>query len=253
MLDWQNKNWIKVIAVILVVTFISYDIAWAVDFSPAPLVKNTPQFIPKILNFISNSIFKKADKSKKSEETEVSFRSQLIPSKKYEEDSGFQRLDTMKEMIKRQMEDMQRRQQIENERNRNTYNQYQINKSIYLQEEQKGQGVQDIQDQLNKARGAATNAAAAGGEFSYTLTKEGANEISLYWVGSTNLGNITINSGILTVAGNTTLGSTGAVIIIGWARGGEERHVPHGAPGGNHIQHHGNHGSLDRGGWCRRG
>jgi fibronectin-binding autotransporter adhesin len=47
----------------------------------------------------------------------------------------------------------------------------------------------------------------------YDLTKAGANEVSLYWAGSTNLGNITINSGILTVAGNTTLGSTGAVTI----------------------------------------
>ncbi|MEK6732302.1 MAG: cysteine peptidase family C39 domain-containing protein, partial [Candidatus Omnitrophota bacterium] len=174
MLDWQNKKWIKVIAVILVITFISYDIAWAVDFSPLPLFKTTPNFIPKIKDFISKNIFKKPSPAKKPEETEISFRSQLIPSKKYEEDSGFQRLDTVKEMMKRQMEEMQRRQNIEQERTRNIYNQYQINKSIYLQEQQKGQGVQDIQDQLNKARGATTNAAAAGGEFSYALNKDGS-------------------------------------------------------------------------------
>jgi autotransporter-associated beta strand protein len=47
----------------------------------------------------------------------------------------------------------------------------------------------------------------------YNLTKTGANEVNLYWAGSTNLNNITINSGTLTVQGNTTLGSTGAVII----------------------------------------
>ncbi|MEK7812206.1 MAG: hypothetical protein AAB296_00470, partial [Candidatus Desantisbacteria bacterium] len=51
---------------------------------------------------------------------------------------------------------------------------YQINKSIYLQEQQKGQGVQDIQDQVNKARGATTNAASAGGEYSYALNKDGS-------------------------------------------------------------------------------
>ncbi|MCX5692590.1 MAG: cysteine peptidase family C39 domain-containing protein [Candidatus Omnitrophica bacterium] len=174
MLDWQNKKWIKVIAVILVITFISYDIAWAVDFSPIPLFKTTPNFIPKITDFISSHIFKKTQKNQKPQETELSFRSQLIPSKKYEEDSGFQRLDTVKEMMKRQLEDMQRRQAIENDRSRNIYNQYQINKSIYLQEQQKGQGVQEIQDQLNKARGATINAAAAGGEFSYTLNKDGS-------------------------------------------------------------------------------
>ncbi|MDP2910891.1 MAG: hypothetical protein Q8N76_00930, partial [Candidatus Omnitrophota bacterium] len=182
MLDWQNKKWIKVIAVILVITFISYDIAWAVDFSPIPLFKTAPNFIPKITDFISNKLLRRFvprnnaihDQNQKPQETELSFRSQLIPSKKYEEDSGFQRLDTVKEMMKRQMEDMQRRQNIENDRNRNLYNQYQINKSIYLQEQQKGQGVQDIQDQVNKARGATTNAASAGGEYSYALNKDGS-------------------------------------------------------------------------------
>ena len=47
----------------------------------------------------------------------------------------------------------------------------------------------------------------------YNLTKEGANEVNLYWTGSTNLGNITIDSGTLTVQGNTTLGSAGSVTI----------------------------------------
>ena len=58
MLDWQNKKWIKVIAVILVVTFVSYDIAWAVDFSPTPLTKAVPHFIPKILDFMSQRLLR---------------------------------------------------------------------------------------------------------------------------------------------------------------------------------------------------
>ncbi|MGA2060520.1 MAG: autotransporter-associated beta strand repeat-containing protein [Thermoguttaceae bacterium] len=49
----------------------------------------------------------------------------------------------------------------------------------------------------------------------YNLTKTGSNEVNIYWAGSTNLGNITINTGTLTVQGNTTLGSTGVVTING--------------------------------------
>ncbi|MFA5389318.1 MAG: cysteine peptidase family C39 domain-containing protein, partial [Candidatus Omnitrophota bacterium] len=175
MLDWQSKKWIKVIAVILVVTFISYDIAWSIDFSPLPLTKtSTSGFFPKITNFIFEKILHKTDKSNKPDETEVSFRSQLVPTKKYEERSGFSRLEAVREMIKRQMDDLGKRQNIEAERNKAIYNQYQINKNLYMQDMEKGQGAQAIQDQLMKARGETMEAAAAGGEFSYTMNKDGS-------------------------------------------------------------------------------
>ena len=34
MLDWQNKTWIKIISTVLIVAFLTYDIAWATDFTP---------------------------------------------------------------------------------------------------------------------------------------------------------------------------------------------------------------------------
>jgi len=177
MLDWQNKKWIKVMAVILVITFLSYDIAWATDFSPLHTATNTattPGFLPKIGNFISEHILKRTSKAEKAGETEVSFRSQLVPTKKYEEQSGFMRLEAVREMIKRQLDDLNRRQNIEVDRNKAIYNQYQINRSLYMQDTEKGQSVQAIQNQVMKARGDTMEAAAAGGEFSYTMNKDGS-------------------------------------------------------------------------------
>ncbi|MDO8603675.1 MAG: cysteine peptidase family C39 domain-containing protein, partial [Candidatus Omnitrophota bacterium] len=176
MLNWQEKKWVKVIAVTVVVTFLVYDIAWAMDFSPL----NTPNpsaagpgLLSKIGSFISESILHQTPKKEKLEETEISFRSQLVPTKKYEERSGFQRLEAVKNMIKRQMNEMNNRQTIEIDRQKAIYNQYQINKGTYLQNVEKNQAVQDIQNQLSKARGDTLNAAAAGGEFSYVLAKDG--------------------------------------------------------------------------------
>jgi len=83
MLDWQNKTWIKIISVVLIVSFFAYDISWATDFSPISLSSITPGFIPKIANFISENIFKKTQEKENSSETEVSFRSQLVPNKQY--------------------------------------------------------------------------------------------------------------------------------------------------------------------------
>ncbi|MCX5687295.1 MAG: hypothetical protein NTV71_01390, partial [Candidatus Omnitrophica bacterium] len=34
MLDWQCKTWIKIISVVMVAAFLTYDIAWATDFTP---------------------------------------------------------------------------------------------------------------------------------------------------------------------------------------------------------------------------
>ena len=172
MLDWQNKKWIKVIAVILVVTFLSYDIAWAVDFSPMPIHVPTLGIFPKITNFISQHILKKTGNTEQPKETEIAFRSQLVPTKKYEEQSGFMRLEAVREMIKRQLDDLNRRQNIEVDRNKAIYNQYQINRNLYMQNAEKGQSVQAIQDQVMKARGDTLNAASAGGEFNYSLNKD---------------------------------------------------------------------------------
>ncbi|MBU1912482.1 MAG: hypothetical protein KKB22_02990, partial [Candidatus Omnitrophica bacterium] len=174
MLDWQNKKWIKVIATILVVTFLSYDIAWAVDFSPMPIHAPTLGIFPKITNFISRHILKKTSNTEEPQETEIAFRSQLVPTKKYEEQSGFMRLEAVREMIKRQLDDLNRRQNIEVDRNKSIYNQYQINRNLYMQNTEKGQSVQAIQNQVMKARGDTMEAAAAGGEFSYTMNKDGS-------------------------------------------------------------------------------
>ena len=34
MLDWQGKTWIKIISLVLIIAFLTYDIAWATDFTP---------------------------------------------------------------------------------------------------------------------------------------------------------------------------------------------------------------------------
>ena len=68
MLDWQKKKWIKVIASILVITFLAYDVAWAMDFTPLHTVTNTPAtsgFLPRITNFISEHILKRTSKAEK--------------------------------------------------------------------------------------------------------------------------------------------------------------------------------------------
>ncbi|MDP2921394.1 MAG: cysteine peptidase family C39 domain-containing protein, partial [Candidatus Omnitrophota bacterium] len=177
MLDWQNKKWIKVIACVLVITFLAYDIAWATDFSPIALhsaIPGTPGIFPKITSFISEKIFKKTDKTKKPEETEISFRSQLVPSKKYEERSGFLRLEAVRDMIKRQMDEMQRRQQIEQERVNRYIIDSDINKGLYIDAVEKAQEAQSINQQIMKARGETMGAAAATSEFNYVMNKDGS-------------------------------------------------------------------------------
>ncbi len=89
MLDWQGKRWLKIISVALIIAFVTYDISWATDFSPIPLSNITPGFIPKITNFISKNIFKKTQEKQKSEETEIYFKSQLVPKKEYASRSIF--------------------------------------------------------------------------------------------------------------------------------------------------------------------
>ena len=177
MLDWQGKRWIKAIAVIVVVAFITYDIAWAMDFSPIAITSPSPtqssSLFSKFGSFISKSILKKTDKREEAEETEISFRSQIIPTKKYGEGSGFQRLEAAKDAIKRQIEDVRKRHMIETERRKNLYRQYQMNKDLYMQEVEKVQEDQGLQQQIMKARSKTIEAAAKAGEFSYTLTKSG--------------------------------------------------------------------------------
>jgi len=144
MLNWQNKKWVKVIAMIVVVTFLIYDIAWAMDFSPlnAPnsFTTTEPGVFSKINNFISKIIFNKTQKEGKFEGTELSFRSQLVPTKKYEERSGFLRLENVKDIIKRQMDEMQKRQQKEKDRSNKFIIDYNINKGIYMNAVEKAIG-----------------------------------------------------------------------------------------------------------------
>src|SRR3989338_6553883 len=175
MLDWQNKKWIKVIAVILIITFISYDIAWATDFSPIYKL-NTASFniLPKITNFISQKILRLPDKPKKTEDTEISFRSQLIPEKKYGERSGFLRLETVKEMIKRQLDEMQNRQRVEEDRYNRKVMDYNVDAQQKMNNAEKGQESQSITEQAAKARGEIMGAAASVSEFSYVMNKDGS-------------------------------------------------------------------------------
>ncbi|HAZ10718.1 MAG TPA: hypothetical protein DCY56_06400 [Candidatus Omnitrophica bacterium] len=57
MLDWQNKPWIKIISTVLIAAFLTYDIAWATDFTP--LQKK---------QYVSRSLFK----NKKVDQTTIS-------------------------------------------------------------------------------------------------------------------------------------------------------------------------------------
>nr|MBC8473308.1 hypothetical protein [Candidatus Omnitrophota bacterium] len=178
MLDWQGKKWVKVIAISVVVAFLAYDVAWAMDFSPIAITASpsadAPGLIPRIGNFISKSILKRDHKEELPEETEISFRTQLVPRKKYGESSGFQRIDSVKNLIKRQMEQMRRRQQIEEDRRQRDINNYNVNKGLYMDGVEKAQEAQDITEKVMKARGQTFQAAGALSEFSYTKNKDGS-------------------------------------------------------------------------------
>ncbi|MBU4589887.1 MAG: hypothetical protein KKG01_03080, partial [Candidatus Omnitrophica bacterium] len=178
MLDWQGKKWVKAIAICVVVAFLSYDIAWATDFSSivpmAATLPAVPETHPKIDISISEEILKKAEKEEEPEETEISFRSQLIPRKKYGERSGFQRVETMKEMKKRQKDELRRRKQIEEDRRNRNITDYNINKNLYLDAVEKAQEAQALTQQDMKARGETMGAAAAVSEFKYVLNKDGS-------------------------------------------------------------------------------
>ncbi|MDP8229785.1 MAG: cysteine peptidase family C39 domain-containing protein, partial [Candidatus Gorgyraea atricola] len=178
MLDWQSKKWVKVIAITVVIAFLAYDVAWAMDFSPIAVTTSpsagAPGIIPRIGNFISKSILKKDHKEELPEETEITFRSQLVPRKKYGERSGFQRLESVKNMIKRQEEFMRRQQQIEEDRRQRDVNLYNVNKGLYMDSSEKAQEAQRINQQVMKARGETFESAAASSEFSYTLNKDGS-------------------------------------------------------------------------------
>jgi hypothetical protein len=178
MLDWQGKKWVKVIAVTVVIAFLSYDIAWAMDFSPLvsarPAGSAAPQAQSKIQGLISKIIPKKTHIEETPEETEISFKSQLVPRKKYGEGSGFLRLESVKDMIRRQMNDMERRRQIEEDRINRKITDYNINTGLYIDAAEKAQEAQAITEQVMKARGNTMGAAAAAGEFNYVLNKDGS-------------------------------------------------------------------------------
>nr|MBU1328718.1 RHS repeat protein [Candidatus Omnitrophota bacterium] len=174
MLDWQGKRWLKVLSIALIIAFLAYDISWATDFSPISLSSITPGFFPKITDFISTHIFKKTQEKDNSEETEISFRSQLIPTKKYEERSGFLRLESAKESIERQIDETQKRIEIERMRLQNKINtDYKMNKGLYMNAVEKAIGEQSITDQVMKSKADTINAASAGGEFSYQKYDDG--------------------------------------------------------------------------------
>nr|MBU1327909.1 DUF89 family protein [Candidatus Omnitrophota bacterium] len=64
MLDWQDKPWIKIISAVLVIAFLTYDIAWATDFSSTSQQKQ----------YASRSLFKnkKVDQNTISSQNEQS-------------------------------------------------------------------------------------------------------------------------------------------------------------------------------------
>ena len=110
MLNWQEKRWVKVVAMVVVAAFLSYDIAWAMDFSPLAVPSIAAQSLPKISTFTpeSASTLTKIQEKEGPEDTEISFRSQIVPRKNYEERSGFLRLEAVKNMIQRQMEEIKK-------------------------------------------------------------------------------------------------------------------------------------------------
>ncbi|MBU1853416.1 MAG: hypothetical protein KJ957_05180, partial [Candidatus Omnitrophica bacterium] len=178
MLGWQGKKWIKVVAITVVIAFLTYDIAWATDFSPITISTPTssipgtsPSLFSKIGSFISKSIFKKTQEEETPEETEISFRSQLIPMKKYGERSGFQRLESVKNMIKRQQDEVRKRQRIEEDRVTRNIVDYTINKGLYMDGVEKALEAQSITEQVMKARSSVQ--AALGGD-NYVLNKDGS-------------------------------------------------------------------------------
>ncbi|MFH1076633.1 MAG: cysteine peptidase family C39 domain-containing protein, partial [Pseudomonadota bacterium] len=178
MLDWQNKKWIKVIAITVVVTFLTYDIAWAMDFSPLAVSASPSETSPKLLtrvnDFISNKILKRPHEEKESEDTEIVFRTQLVPRKKYGEESGFLRLEATRDAIKRQMEWLRRHQRIEEERRQRDFTIYNVNKGLYMDNVEKSREAQDITEKVMKARGETFEGAAALSEFNYVLNKDGS-------------------------------------------------------------------------------
>ena len=159
MLDWQNKKWIKVIAVIVIASFLSYDVAWATEFSPVSLSTNS-------INKSSLSSLYQSNRSEEDEEIELSFRSQLIPTKKYQERSGFLRMEAMKNEMKRRKDEIRKHREIEANRVKKNITDYNINKGLYLNAVEKAKEEQSITEQVMKARGATMGLAADAGGFS---------------------------------------------------------------------------------------
>ncbi|MBU1006623.1 MAG: hypothetical protein KKH08_03410, partial [Candidatus Omnitrophica bacterium] len=178
MLDWQNKKWIKVIAVTVVVTFLVYDVAWAMDFSPMAISSapsaSSQGLIPRISDFVSKNILKRTQIQDKSETTEILFRTQLVPHKRYGESSGFLRKEATENAIKRQMDFIRRHQRIETERINRDFTIYKINRGLYMDNVEKAQEAQNITQQVMKARGDTFESAAALSEFNYTINKDGS-------------------------------------------------------------------------------
>ncbi|MFC1666909.1 hypothetical protein ACFL0P_03475, partial [Candidatus Omnitrophota bacterium] len=176
MLNWQEKRWVKIVAVTVAVAFLTYDIAWATDFSPLAIsdASTGPGLFSKVSAFISKTVFNRAQTQEEvQEETEISFRSQLVPRKKYGEQSGFLRLESVRNMIKRQNDEMRRRKQIEEERSKRKITDYSINKALYMNTIEKVMEEQLITEQVMKARGATMTGAAVGGEFNYVRYDDG--------------------------------------------------------------------------------
>lgn len=75
MLDWQGKKWIKAIAVIVVFAFMTYDIAWAMDFTPMRVsnvpTTETPGLLSRVGDFISKSVLKKSQQEEQPEDTDI--------------------------------------------------------------------------------------------------------------------------------------------------------------------------------------
>ena len=144
MLDWQEKKWIKVVAIIVIASFLSYDIAWATEFSPVfpSLNTTTKSTLSKI---IKSEELEKLEESEEDEEIELSFRSQLIPTKKYSERSGFLRMESVKDTVERQRAEMERRKNIEEDRMNKNVTDFNINKGLYMNAVDKAQAEQAIE------------------------------------------------------------------------------------------------------------
>ena len=146
----------KAISITVVLTFLVYDIAWATNFSPIANTPNAsmtaPETIPRLAETTSRSLLNKTDDIKKTEDAEVSFRSQLIPQKERYNRDAFQSKEEMRRRQEEQRRQMGQRQRIQEDIMRQNFKDQTFNRQLQLNNQDILNEAQRINQQAERAK-----------------------------------------------------------------------------------------------------